>query len=455
MECIDLTRRAAAGIILCMRKVAICLTVVSIGAAVFAAGPVVAVKCLRDSAVFGDGEKVEFVVSSVREGVPASMPVQVSASYPGCTGRLEVAVMPTASDGTARLSYAPKLPGWVYVQVSVTNVKGKVASKASAGAIYRPDDILPAMPPPDDFKAFWDAAIAELDKVPIRADLIPIDLTEKESKGGKVRGFEFSIACAGPHPATGFLALPVDAKPKSLPIIVAYQGATGVRAWKPWHYGDVAISLTSSKFGLPNRLSDAEYSAMGYPGNAIYKYATDPAATRDDNVIKWMIIRDLRVQQYAKTLPEWNGRVMIVNGESLGGAQSLICGALDPDVTFISACVPALCDHNAWRAGRRNGWPDLFGTNPDGSPADDAAAAKLEAARYFDTANFATLITPGKEVTVGTGYIDATCPPDGVYAAFNAIPSNVVKRLSPRPLLGHGAGNEYGGVRIGEILGKQ
>ena len=425
------------------------------GATVFAAGPVVSVKCEREAAVFADGEKVGFVVSTVCDGAPTSLPVQVSARYPETNGKAEEALMNTAADGTAKISYSPKLPGWVYVQVSVTNAKGKVVSKASAGAIYRPDDIRPAMPPPDDFKAFWDAAIAELDKVPIRAKLEPVELTDKESNGGKIKGFEFSIDCAGPYPATGFLAMPVDAKPKSLPIIVAYQGASGIRAWKSWHYGDVAISLTASKFGLPNRLTDKEYAEMGYGGDAIYKLAKDPAATRDDNVFKWMILRDLRVQQYAKTLPEWNGKVMLVNGESLGGAQSLICGALDPDVTFISACVPALCDHNAWRASRRNGWPNLFGTNEDGSPATPEAAAKLEVARYFDTANFTTLITPSKEVTIGTGYIDTTCPPDGVYAAFNAIPSNVVKRLSPRPLQGHGAGNEYGGVRIAEILGKQ
>ena len=424
------------------------------GAAVFAAPPVVSVKCQRESAVFADGEKVEFVVSAAYDGAPTSLPVQVSARYPGGNGKAESTSVLTAADGTAKVSYSPKLPGWVYVQVSVTNAKGKATSKASAGAIYRPDDIRPAMPPPDDFKAFWDAAIAELDKVPIKAKLIPVELTEKENPGEKVKSFEFSIDCAGPFPATGFLSMPVDAKPKSLPIIVAYQGATGVRAWKSWHYGDVAISLTASKFGLPNQLTDKEYAAMGYNANAIYTMARDPAATRDDNVFKWMILRDLRVQQYAKTFPEWNGKVMIVNGESLGGAQSLICGALDPDVTFISACVPALCDHNAWRVSRRNGWPNLFGTNEDGSPATPKAAAMLEVARYFDTANFATLLTPDKEVTIGTGFIDTTCPPDGVYAAFNAIPPNVVKRLSPRPLQGHGAGNEYGGVRIREILGK-
>ncbi len=416
--------------------------------------PSLRLSCVREDALFGAGEDVTFDIEAFFGGAPTSIPVRVAASWPGCTGLVEVAEVRTGNDGGARVSYSPKAPGWVYVEATPA-VAGRQPVKVRAGAIYRPTDIRPALPPPDDFRAFWDAALADLAKVPIKAKLTPVEMTEKESAGGKIKGFEFSVDCAGPYPATGFLAMPVDAKPKSLPIIVAYQGASGVRAWKPWHYGDVAISLTASKFGLPNQLTDKEYAEMGYNAGAIYAMAKDPALTRDDNVFKWMILRDLRVQQYAKTLPEWNGKVMIVNGESLGGAQSLICGALDPDVTFISACVPALCDHNAWRAGRRNGWPNIFSADAFGRPADDLAKSRFEDARYFDTANFATLIGPSKEVTVGTGFLDTTCPPDGVYAAFNAIPSNVVKRLSPRPLAGHGAGNLHGGVRIGEILGKQ
>ena len=424
----------------------------SLAASLHAGGFTVGVACPRENAVFSSGEQVPFVVTSLYDGAPTSIAIRVSASYPGCTGAVEIAEVRTGADGKASVSYSPKLPGWVFAEAAAVGVRPP--AKGRAGAIYRPDDIRPALPPPEDFRAFWDAAIADLAKVPIRAKLTPVELTDKESHGGKIKGFEFSIDCVGPYPATGYVAMPVDAAPKSLPIIVAYQGASGVRAWKPWYYGEVAISLTASKFGLPNQLTDKEYAEMGYNGSVIYAMARDPAATRDDNVFKWMILRDLRVQQYAKTLPEWNGKVMVVNGESLGGAQSLICGALDPDVTFISACVPALCDHNAWRAGRRNGWPNIFKVDAEGRPADDEAAAKFEAARYFDTANFASLIGPSKEVTVGTGFIDTTCPPDGVYAAFNAIPSNVVKRLSPKPLQGHGAGNESGGARIQEILGK-
>ena len=438
-------------IIITVKNIFAILFSASLAASLHAGGFKIGVACTREDAVFSTGETVTFDVASLYDGAPTSIAVRVSATYPGSTGRVDVAEMRTGADGKARLSYEPKAPGWVFVEASAVDRK---QAKGRAGAIYCPDGIRPGLPPPDDFRAFWDAALAALAKVPIKARLTPVELTEKESCGGKVKGFEFSIDCAGPYPATGFIAMPVGAAPKSLPIIVAYQGASGIRAWKPWYYGEVAISLTASKFGLPNGLTDAEYAAMGYKGDAIYARAMDPAATRDDNIFKWMILRDIRVQQYAKTLPEWNGKVMIVNGESLGGAQSLICGALDPDVTFISACVPALCDHNAWRAGRRNGWPDIFKVDALGRPADEEAAAKFETARYFDTANFATLIGPSKEVTVGTGFIDTTCPPDGVYAAFNAIPSNVVKRLSPKPLLGHGAGNEYGGVRIQEILGK-
>lgn len=424
--------------------------VLSVTAADFA----VKVSVSREEAIYLKDEKVEFSVSTTYKEAPTSMPLVVSAQIPGNLKPHVIPAAQTDASGKYAASLDIQTPGWVLITVSATNTKGRVVAKGTAGAMYRPDDVLPALPPPDDFKAFWDAEIEKLNKLPINPKLTPVELTEKESCGGKIKGFEFSLDCTGPYPATGYVALPVDAKTNSLPIIVAYQGASGIRAWKPWYYGEVAISLTASKYGLPNTLTDEEYKKMGFPADIIYTLAADPKLTREDNFFKWMIVRDLRIQQFAKTFPEWNGKVMIANGESLGGAQSLICGALDPDVTFISACVPALSDHNAYKAGRRNGWPHLWKLDDSGNPADETAARQFEAGRYFDTANFCTLITTNKEVTVGVGYLDSTCPPDGVYAGFNAIPAGVIKRMSPRPLEGHGAGNLFGGVRIAEILGK-
>lgn len=165
-----------------------------------------------------------------------------------------------------------------------------------------------------------------------------------------------------------------------------------------------------------------------------------------------MIIRNLRAQMFLKTLPAWNRKVLVVNGESLGGAQSLAMAALDRDVTFACACVPALSDHNGALAGRRNGWPQLWKINAEGRPLDAHNSAISDAAQYFDTANFARRISC--ETSIGTGFLDAACPPEGVFAAYNALNAGIVKQIWWNPKAGHDAGNAHGGRRIAEIIGK-
>lgn len=46
-----------------------------------------------------------------------------------------------------------------------------------------------------------------------------------------------------------------------------------------------------------------------------------------------MLLRDWRALQWAKTLPEWNGKDVAVAGGSMGGYQALAMAALDPGVT--------------------------------------------------------------------------------------------------------------------------
>jgi cephalosporin-C deacetylase len=83
-------------------------------------------------------------------------------------------------------------------------------------------------------------------------------------------------------------------------------------------------------------------------------------------------------------------------------------------VTFFAAGVPAMCDHTGVAVGRPNGWPQFL-ANPPAEPA----ANVLEAVRYYDAMNFATRAPCAGIVTVG--FIDTTCPPTSVYAAYNAL----------------------------------
>ena len=73
-----------------------------------------------------------------------------------------------------------------------------------------------------------------------------------------------------------------------------------------------------------------------------------------------------------------------------------------------------MCDHTGSIAGRIAGWPKFIETK-ETSPSP----AVVEAVRYFDGVNFAARAKAPGFFTVG--FIDTTCPPTSVYAAYNAL----------------------------------
>jgi cephalosporin-C deacetylase-like acetyl esterase len=111
--------------------------------------------------------------------------------------------------------------------------------------------------------------------------------------------------------------------------------------------------------------------------------------------------------------------VLVVTGGSQGGQQALVTAGIHPKITCAIANIPAGCDVNAPQAGRAAGYPYWF------SRAKDNPKVWNEI-KYFDAATFAARIKC--PALVGLGLIDETCPPAGVFAAFNQIqgPKEVV-----------------------------
>jgi len=108
---------------------------------------------------------------------------------------------------------------------------------------------------------------------------------------------------------------------------------------------------------------------------------------------------------------------VIVYGSSQGGAQAIAAAGLDSRVSFFVAGVPAMCDMSGLMANRISGWPKLVPLNSDGS----VNTRILTAARYYDGMNFVTRTKASGFFTVG--FIDLTCPPTSVYAAYNNLSS--------------------------------
>lgn len=389
-----------------MKKTALFCALTPVALASFGAFKIT---CPRGNAVYTLNQKVEFNIAS-----DVSTNVTLEVIEPGCPTNYFTDFAIEANK-INRWAWPYSKPGWVMVGL----VDAKRRPVVRAGAMVAPDQIGAGCSDPADFDQYWTNQIEKLRAVPMNPVLKEVALKDKQSvgaHGGKIKIQSFELDCVGPQKAKGYVGLPVNAKPRSLPMIVLFHGAGYRDATLPVWYSDHAIFVSGA-------------NGEGSRSDLVFFHD--------------LVMRDLRILEFAKTLPAWNRCTLIVNGESLGGFQALATAALDKDVSFACSCVPALSDHQAYKKGLINGWPKLLNLE-----MIDAELAKKS--EFLDSVNFAKRV--GCEISFGTGFIDTTCPPSGVYAAYNAIPKGVRKYMWTNPTAGHEAGNAHGGKRIDEIL---
>jgi hypothetical protein len=63
-------------------------------------------------------------------------------------------------------------PGWLLLEVIARPASDK-SIKAFGGALVSPERIQPALPRPDDFDAFWQDKLRELEAIPMKPELTP------------------------------------------------------------------------------------------------------------------------------------------------------------------------------------------------------------------------------------------------------------------------------------------
>ena len=375
----------------------------------------------RDDAMYHAGEKVTFQIL-LRDGAEGE--------------KLECAVMrdgrPDSSSDLInhrepiRITRTWKGPAFFKCEVTYRPPATKPVI-AMAGAAVDPEQIKPSMPAPDDFDAFWSAQTKLLADDPAR----PV-LTAVNSKDESVETFDVQINCPGGAPMSGYFARPKNAKDKSLPAIL-YPHSAGVRnsdlphAIKGAKLGCIALDFNAH--GIPNGKPDKFYADLA--SGELKGYPARGASDRETIYFRGMYLRLLRALDFLTQRPEWDGKVLIVEGSSQGGGQALVAAGLDPRVTLCIASVPALCDHTGFKANRIAGWPRIVPRDANGNFDEKIA----EASRYIDAVNFAARIKCPTYVTVG--FIDNVCAPSSVYAAYNNIPAGVEKHIINRPAMGH------------------
>ena len=389
--------------------------------------PKLAVKVSTDraAAVYNLGEKVRFLVEVTEDGKPVqagkvSYVLDDEGPNRVAAGEVKLGERPAVISGTL------EKPGFLRCRVTFQPEGGK-ALRAIAAAAVSPEKIEPSMPVPDDFDEFWAKQKAELAKVPMKAELTPVDSPDE-----KIECFDVQIPCAGGAPVWGYFARPKGARPKSLPAVLWVHGA-GVRGSSLSAAMNGArngmLSLDINAHGIPNGKPPAFYTELSR--GRLQGYPHQGNQSRDTCYFRGMYLRLVRAIDFLAAQPEFSGKELAVCGHSQGGGQALVAGGIDPRVTFIATGVPAMCDHTGMAIHRINGWPKLVPTGADGKPDPKI----LQASRYFDAVNFAGRAKA--DAIMSVGFIDGTCPPTTNYAAYNQLKGH--KQILHEPKMGHAA----------------
>ena len=313
--------------------------------------------------------------------------------------------------GTGVLDVTLDHPGMIYARLRfigapepATPPTAQELDKMTVAAAIAPDQIKPSVAKPADFDSFWAGKLAALNQVPMNPKLEP---APTDVPGIALSTVTLDSLNSQVH---GYLAAPTDGKKH--PALIYYQYA-GVYPLQKSQVTDRAaegwLTLDVDSHDMPPDQATAprDYAKIGN---------TD----RETSYFLNMYLRDTRALDYIRSLPDWDGRTVVITGTSMGGQQSFATAGLNPGkVTAMIVNVPAGADISGDLHGSKRGYPNWVVDDPK----------VVETARYFDAVNFAPTIT-AKSV-VALGFIDTTSPSFGVFAAFGQIKG--AKEVVPMP----------------------
>jgi cephalosporin-C deacetylase-like acetyl esterase len=212
-------------------------------------------------------------------------------------------------------------------------------------------------------------------------------------------------------------------------LILQWAGVYGLQ--KPWVTNYAAqgwLALNIEPHDIPIDEPEQYYKDL-YAG-PLKNYWMIGNQDRDSSYYLRMYLSCVQGLQYVQSRPDWNGKTMVVMGQSQGGQQTIALAGLHPDgITAAMPFVPAACDMYAPSIGRASGFPVWWNQ----TWGDRDAKKVREASKYYDPCNFASRIKC--PVLTGTGLQDDLAPPASVLAAVNQITSP--KRLIILPWSGH------------------
>lgn len=354
------------------------------------------------------GEKAEVEVQFYRYGIPqdglkVNYEIAPDMMSDGKTGEV------TLKNGRAVIDMGTmKQPGFLDCRLTASIGDKKYSHHVKVG--FSPEKLQPYTKLPADFTQFWEKNMAEAAKCPMKytQKYVPEYSTEKADC------YLVKLQCFRP----GNYVYAYLTRPKAegkYPVVLCPPGA-GVKTIKEpkrhiYYAEEGCIRLEMEIHGLNPELPEQDFKDISA---AFGNYLVNGIDNRDNYYMKKVYMACVRCIDFLTSLPDWDGKNVIVQGGSQGGALALITAGLDKRVTACVANHPALSDMAGYKAGRAGGYPHLF-KNYKGMDKTDI----LNTLEYYDVVNFARQIKVPVYMT--WGYNDNTCPPTTSYIVYNIL----------------------------------
>ena len=406
-----------------------------------------------DDGIVKCGEKVTITAQAFKDGkaLDGSLVLRTIVHQDG----KPVYSAKTPADKAFTLDVTMTEPGRAYIRCTLTdpknpkaklefknprNKKHKIAT-SGIGFFADPEKQRIMRKEPADFDKFWDNEKAELAKTPLKV-LEKVPYAQKSPSIKDFECFDMKLACAGPVPVSGVITIPRD-KSRKYPAIVQYHGA-GVRSASA-NFKEGFITFNVNAHGIPNG-KPAKYYADITKDKTRNPYSQ--SAEKRFDMFRYMFLRALRALEYVRTLPEWNGKDLIVTGGSQGGVQTLAAAGLDKNVTLAVPNIPAMVGSAEFmlRKHVETAWPNIYSKEYREGKDVTEIAKKCD---YIDGAFFMRRITCPIHIAVGLFDTHAA----HVFAAFNDCPAKV-KTITGVPDMGHYSYNPKGNKAIADVAAK-
>jgi cephalosporin-C deacetylase-like acetyl esterase len=366
----------------------------------------------HDDWLYRAGEKARVEVQLYKYGIPqdATVNYEIADDMLAADRKGEVIM----KHGRAVIDMGTRnTPGFRDLRLSAVVDGKKYVHHVKVG--FSVDEIRPFTREPADFIDFWNRNIEDM-----RA--VPLSYTKEKAEEyctDKIDCYLLKIRLNKQNQSVyAYLFYPKNAQKGSCPVVLCPPGA-GIKTIKEplrhkYYAENGFIRMEMEIHGLDPRLpketfDDITKAFNGRENGYLYNGLQDP----DRYYMKRVYLSLIRCIDLLTALPEWDGRNLIVQGGSQGGALAIVAAGLDRRVTQCIVNHPALSDMAAYSAGRTGGYPHF--NKVDGMFTD----RNMRTMAYYDVVNFARHVTA--DVYMTWGYNDNTCPPTTSYAVWNTF----------------------------------